>query len=714
MRKRTQLLLAGLVALAGVGMGITRALAADATAAPITTAPAGLNQLDKLFDLPTTFTNGVSNSANIQTVTNSAAPNTQAIEFTSAKKQLGGFWSKDANRLNLNEDATIKMWLYHGASTSKAGDGLAFVLQNDANGTGAASTYTKQTIIGETMGVWGVDNDTKRKEASEIAATAIQNSWALEFDTYANTSTSFSDAGSGVSFDSGIKGQHIASGYPGEASQYQSDSASSILSLGLVTRYFFTQNHQNPKPSLSMTDGQWHHLTLKWDASASTMTYAYNDLNADGTENASAITQTETIDKSKLNTSDGMIRWGLIGDTVGNAGNSFVVFEEIPNLMSAEADVKVTDTTKNKTVTTDTKVKAQDGLKYDYTLTYDASSQQDWENVEAKINLPKNVTFTKAVVEYANGDTQTVTVPDGSPETLSFTLNQALTAENTTAKITLTGTADTVKINSQTTATKATFTSNNFETDTTAPDYIITVKQDISFYWMKGTQTVDKGTDAKVRGLVFGEGSEQLTNSKITVHLTLNGKKIDDFKMSDDDESGMFDYTIAADDLNVGKNTLVGYVEDDDENESEEITATITVKSGELGFKTVASKSNFSAVTLNGKAQTADRADDWALVVSDERGKGSSWQLQASATTFTNEDGQAVRGQLVYKQNGKATEINNEAVKIDSHESTSDTDDYDVTKQWGSDTGMFFDTNAGAVPGNYSGTVTWTLSDAPS
>ncbi|MFC6181726.1 lectin-like domain-containing protein [Lactiplantibacillus daowaiensis] len=715
MRKGYQLLLAGMILVAGLWTLIPRALAADAAAAatPVSTAPKGLNQLDKLFELPTTFSNEVANSANIQTVTNSDAPHTEAIEINNAKKQLGGAWSKDANRIDLNEDTTLKMWLYHGTSSNKAGDGLAFVMQNDPNGTSAAASYTKKTIVGETMGVWGVDNDTKQQDTSVIASTAIQNSWALEFDTYANTSTSFSDAGSGTSFDAGIKGQHIATGYPGAASQYTSASVSSILSLGLVTRYYFTQLHQNATPNLSMTDGQWHHLTMKWDASAKTMTYLYNDINQDGSENASPITHTQAIDTSKFNTEDGKVRWGIMGTNGSNAGNSLVVFESIPNLLTAEADVAVTDTTKNKPVTDGVKVKGNDSLKYDYTLTY-KEGQQDWANVEAAIKLPQNVTFKTAEISYANGTSQTLTIPDGSPTTLDFELEQALSADNPTATITLKGTADDVEVNSQTTATKATFTSNNFETDTTAPDYTITVDQGIEVYFLKGTQTVTNGDDAKITGLVLAEDSVQLSNSKITVYPTLNGTKLDSFKMSDDDESGLFSMTLKADQLKVGKNTLTVYVMDEDENESEEATAIITVKSGELGFKSVATNSNFATVTLDGQAQTADRADDWDLVVADDRGKGSSWQLQASATKFTNEDGREVRGQLIYKKDGSTTAIGTDGVLIDSHESTSDTDDYDVTKQWNTSTGMFFETNAGAVPGDYSGTVTWTLSNAPS
>jgi len=129
MRKRlTTGLLAGLMVMVGLGVTTMRTQAADteptAAAAPLTTAPNGLDQLGKLFTLPGTFADGVANSASIQPVTNPSSPNKEAIQINNAKRQLGGTWSSDANRIDLNQDTTLSMWLYFGESKSKAGCGL--------------------------------------------------------------------------------------------------------------------------------------------------------------------------------------------------------------------------------------------------------------------------------------------------------------------------------------------------------------------------------------------------------------------------------------------------------------------------------------------------------------------------------------------------------------------------------------------------------------
>lgn len=715
MRKRlTTGLLAGLMVMVGLGITTMRIQAEDTeplAAAPITTAPNGLDQLDKLFTLPGTFADGVTNAASIQTVTNPSSPNTEAIQVNNAKRQMGGVWSNDNNRIDLNKDTTLSMWLYFGDSKSKAGDGLAFVMQNDPNGTAAASSFTKQSIIGETMGVWGVDDDKTRTDSADIAATAIQNSWALEFDTYSNTSSSYSDAGSGSAFDVGIKGQHMATGYPGLADTYISKKVTQLL---WADRYLFTQAHTNPVPSLSLTDAAWHHLVLKWDAGSKTMTYTLNDVNPDGSANANPITRSEVIDTAQFHSNDGLVRWGFVGTNGSNAGNSLVVFEQISQLtIDVGADVKVYDKTKDREVTTGSKVKAKDELEYTYNVNY-LDGHIDWDRITAKLDLPKAVTFSEASITYADGKTQLLTAPEAGAESIEYSLGYPLYATNPTATITLKGTADSVKVNTQTTATEALFDNGEYAAKTTAPDYLITVDQPLSLYIQKQEYTIDNGSDLTISGLVFGEDSEQLTNSWISVHSNLNGTDLDPFWLSDDDESGLVRIALKSEQLHVGDNTLDVYVMDKDENISNTVHVKIHVTSGSLGFKTVSSTSNFSAITLDGQAQTSQREDNWELVVADDRGKGSSWQLQASAGVFTNEAGRQLPGQVVYKNGDQSTVINGSGTVIDNHESTSDADEYDVTGKWTKETGLLFETNAAATPGAYSGKITWTLSNAPS
>ncbi|EIW12406.1 cell surface protein, CscC family [Lactiplantibacillus pentosus KCA1] len=715
MWKGPKQILVALAALTGLWAGTAQIQAADE--ASLATAPSGLNQLDKLFTLPAAFNSGVTNSASIADVTNASSPNTQAIQVINGKKQMGGFWSNDANRFDLNKDATFKMWLYLGSSTStsKAGDGMAFVLQNDPNGTTASAKVSSSSIIGETLGVWGVDTNNKLQDGDEFAKTAIQNSWALEFDTYTNTSTGYSDAGKGDAFDNGIKKQHIATGYPGSASQYINNSVKSLDITGIIwsTRYFFTQTHHNLVTNMTLGDSKWHHLVMNWNAASKTMTYTFDDVNPDGSATGGGFTQSEVLDTSQFNSSDGLMRWGFMGATGSNSGNNMVVIESAPNLVDASAAVKVTDKTKNREITTGSQLKAKHKVQYDYQLTYQ-SGQLDWDNVTAELNLPKYVTFDSAKVTYADGSEQALTAPTADATKVDYSLNKALSASQKTATITLTGTANDVTVNQNTTVTSATFKNKVFETSTEAPDYLITVDQPMGIYIRNNPYTVANGEDVTIKGIVAVEDSEQLTNEKVTLHPTVNGQEMPTVQMSNDEESGFFSYKIKASQLHVGDdNKLEIWASDPYENESPVGVANITVTGGELSFKSVSKNSTFKSITLDGQAQTTDREDDWQLVVRDSRGKGSSWQLQASATNFKTTGGQTLAGDVLFREGDKTTVLNSNGTVIDSHTTTSDNDDYDVLSDWTSKSGILYRSNAGAVPGSYTGDITWTLTDAP-
>ncbi|RUS41263.1 cell surface protein [Lactiplantibacillus plantarum] len=669
--------------------------------ASLSTAPAGMNQLDKVFTLPSTFANGITNSASIKKATNAAAPNTEAIEITNGANQLGGFWSNETNKLDLAKDATFKMWLYLG-SKSTVGDGIAFVMHNDPNGVKAASTFTNKNIIGETLGVWAVDDDNQRASSTTLAKTAIQNSWALEFDNNSNNSTTYNAAGSGNSFDVGLDSQHLTSGYPGLASQYTAVK----VNLLLLSRYYFKQKHESAQTitGLNLTDGNWHQLTLEWKASNKTMTFDYDK----------TWKQTEYVDTAKLNSTDGKVYWGFTGANGNNAGNNYVVFESLPNMVDANANAKVTDTTKGTEIASGDKIKAKDHLKYEYTLKYNGG-QQDWSNIKAVLKLPNHVTFNTANVTYSDGMTQTVDIKDINDGQLSFSLNESLSLSNAEATITLEGSADDVETNSDTTETASTFKGDNYETTATTPNYTITMAKSLELSVTNGlSQTISKGDNASISGEIKGTDAEQLNNDNVTVYGILNDTDLDAIKPIVDEGSstGTFLVNLSADQLKLGENIITLYAKDGEDNASEKVTVKITV-TGELSFGSVATTSYFQTVHLTGKTQTVGRGDGWVLSILDERGTGSGWQLAAKTEGFTDKQGVRVRGNLIYKNQDSRVVINNSDTVIDSHKSNSNSDSYNVVSNWGDDSGLLFETNAGAIPGTYKGIIVWTLSDAP-
>lgn len=440
----------------------------------------------------------------------------QAVNLTTGANQAGAIWANDDARMNLNEDQTASMWMYFGdgRKTGSAGDGMAFVLQNDSNGVNAIAKNADGTpAAGQSMGVWGTDartDMTKPLDTDAIAKLAIQNSWAVEFDTVSNQDilpTAAPDDANSISllkkgpvsdFDRDVSGQHIASSFPGKSTTYQSNQASETTTGGswlfpttTTTNYYYpSMIHKGtitPGTGTSMFTfldaGWWRHVTMHWDSSADTMTYSYNDqVPRSGEEATTATSSTDSVSRTytksvKINPtedlgvgSDGLVRWGFVGSTGSSTAaieNNIVVFDQVPGLVNGDTTATLTDTSQSDKVIDDPSdtVNSGDRLSLNYNLKY-TSGRESWKDIVAKLNLPSNIVFKSATIKYANGDTDTISDLDTSSSTgqaLSKSLENlnnkqdGSTAPNATADITLNGVA--VAGSSDTTAVKETHSS---------------------------------------------------------------------------------------------------------------------------------------------------------------------------------------------------------------------------------------------------------------
>lgn len=141
----------------------------------------------------------------------------------------------------------------------------------------------------------------------------------------------------------------------------------------------------------------------------------------------------------------------------------------------------------------------------------------------------------------------------------------------------------------------------------------------------------------------------------------------------------------------------------------------ITV-AGDLKFSDVASTSHFQTATLTGQDQVVKRGDDWRLAVSDTRGTGRQWVLDVQATPFVADNGTALAGGPMYVDAYGSVAIDEVPTPIVWH-TTDDRDHdgvYDVMGNWSADQGLLLAVDGGAVSGNYTNTITWTLGDVPS
>ncbi|MFC6290393.1 L-type lectin family protein [Levilactobacillus angrenensis] len=679
-------------------------------------------------DLPASFAlNGIFNTTSkIPNVTNNATlvTNNHGLQLTSgATSQNGAAWATSDNKFDLSKNGRFSMWLYFGKNgASNSGQGMAFVMQN-AGATGFTAFPSAAKPAGQSLGVWGVDYDNTATDAKAVAASAIQKSWALEFDEQVNNNR---DGGnnSGLDYNYPYEDeQHVASNYPGETTSYARNGTQSS-----GNKYYYRLIHQGAFVT-TLSDGAWHHVTLDWTAptgtsDTGTMTYTLGDKNpTTGASQTPTNTKTVSVDLTKLgiNATDStkQVYWGFTGTSTTLTANNVVAFEHIPGLVNASSAVTVTDQSTGKTISDGDTVNGNDALAYTYKLNYDGGNQT-WQNIEAQLPRPAGVTFSAGTITYADGSTETLSSSELNSSTLAHTLGKNLSTANASATITLTGQANAVTSQTSVASTIGHFNGSNEISSVTTPSYtIFPARQWILAVSSGSTMTAQPGQSVKVTGSVAVDSSaddETVTNKDVTMHASLdNGYTIDDFTLngssSDPDEEGVFNLTIPADKLVTGVNKLTLYTTDDRGNKSKEVSVTITV-TGTLAFKNVNPKSSFVTTRLAGTSTLIGRNADWDVSVTNARGKGSEWSVTAQASDFTDPDtATKLAGEAVWVDASGNTSSLTQAQVIASGTNTAASQTTNIVDDWGNAGGIMLKTNSDAISGDYQGTITWTLSN---
>jgi len=281
---------------------------------------------------------------------------------------------------------------------------MAFVLQN---GSTSVTPDYGTVSAGETLGVWGVDTAGTNNQPATVSGKAIPNSWALEFDTYLNNTTTFDGTGQASSFDADTSGgtlanPHIASNYPGDAGSYTMQKKSNGAIFFPKTRYYATLNHKGVLQGSDfryLADGNWHHLTIHYNHTTKAMTYTFNDKNPDTGVSQTGQSATVTLDPTKFKSSTGKLRWGFTSSTGYYWEPNLVAFEKIPDLVNADATVTMTDVTKNKPINAGDTINGNDHVKLAYQLDYKSGST-DWEDIVADLDLPTGLIYQSAKIDY--------------------------------------------------------------------------------------------------------------------------------------------------------------------------------------------------------------------------------------------------------------------------------------------------------------------------
>lgn len=649
--------------------------------------PQGLN-LDGFFELGAFD----QNAAKIRPVTNALGESQHMIELTNNDNQLGAVWSTPVNRFNLAVDNQLSMWAYFGDDRT-AGEGLALVLQNDPRGNAAISRDGK-VIIGETLGVYGTDTYNRRTSPATIANTAIQKSWALELDTKVNNGGFLNFNQRGNSFDQQPRGQHLAVNYPADTATYSQKG-------GLTSAYRFEQQHLNLRDNLKLSNGEWHHLVLKWSASQHAMSYTLDQ----------TVTGTTTINLGKLGIGVQDVMWGLTSTSTNSRAQTLVVFDQLPNPIKVTSNLQMTNLTQQKVVNSGDWVHVGDQLKYDYRLNY-LSGNRDWRQIEASFPLSKHVNITGAKVRYADGHEETLSLamkPGGTH--LKYVLSRALSKMNTHVDITLIGKVATVDHDTAVDDTISNFMGPGMRVSLATPHFMITNKKTVSLA-IKPVKAVRLGHNVTINGQVKLDGGVDFSNVGLRVQATLNGQPQPDYVLSKEDAAGQVALKIDAAALHEGANQLVLRAHRYDDTYSDPITVPITVIDGTLKFKQYDKQAAFQTLVLTGRSQIC-KPENWHIVVNDGREGTTPWQLGLTATKFTNEHGQTLAGGLYYHEGDSWQSIDTKKVfSMETHQTEVGVD-YDVAAHWTDQRGLVLKVNAGAMAGTYSSTLNWSLAAVP-
>lgn len=661
------------------------------------------------------------------------------------QEQEAAIWSKldSTNRLNLYKNAHFSMWLHFGDKPiDKIGEGMAFVLQN---GTGGGVHKDEQLSgSGESLGVWGIEGDS-------IVSSAISNSWALEFDTHSNRSSKY-NALQGFDLDGDkvpeLSGPHIASGYPGDDGTYTTH-------YDQYSRHYYSMKHLQPKPFEGFNDGQWHHVSLEWDAQKKMMTYKYDDVDAQtGKEQdeSKIIHDQVKIDTSKLiaPASNGDVFWGMTGSNYGRTGNQtatnpdpdrsengFVVIEDPDTLDRVVPEVSLTDETTGKPIAEGETVISGHKVKYQYKFTYKQPAnknerEQEIQPLTMNVPLPSQIQWSASGsdVSYdwgAQSDPFSDSDLNGQA-TLNKAWTQTLSKDHKTATVSITGTVKDHNADPVVPGTTSRFYGTNYQTTLKQPSFKVQDAVKLRLAALGETnQTVKHRDDATVQASLTNDGKVFATTTEAAKYLitaTLNGKDVTKDVTQDaiagDSTPGHYQWTIPAELLTQSENHLsLKAAGGQDASASETVDYVITREPGKVYFSALPDKPAFTSTQLTGNSQVVGREpNNWNLGVYDDRDENSQWLVTVSLLKpfHVGDDlSKTLDGNILFAQKDEQpTVLDENARVVMAHKMTAGDDvETNISGTWGATAGPTLNVGAGAAQGNYNGTFQWTLNNAP-
>lgn len=685
---------------------------------------------------------GLNNRAKVIRVVNKQAKNTEAVHLTSGPQQTGGIWSNDQNTFDLGHEQTVSMWLFFGDKNSSAGDGMAFVLQNDPAGNGATSQREGQPIFGESLGVWGIDSIANGGDPKKIAQSAIQHSWALEFDTYLNRDQKDVQL-FGQLFDQDLinrklsSSPHIASNYPAEPTSYEQHAATDLKwrdssqNRSEDKQSYVSLRHkgvlQTRKYSF-LSDTNWHHLTLHYqpnkngDESTGVMTYTFNDKSTndksinDKSPNDKFASeplqpqqaQVDIVKKNIDPNHTGHARWGFTGSTGTAWEDNLIIFDQVPDLVDADATVKLTDVTQGKELSdqsVDNKVVEGDRIQLDYHVSY-VKGRTGWTDIKAKLRLPDDVSFdTGVITKSSDGEQMPISKQVLTEKEIDQSIAAKLDEKQPAVDISLQGH---VKEGATQVSSKIShFYGKEAVAEAITPKFRVAALNKLKIRLDQDNFALSAGQQAKIKGTV--EMGDQAVTGPVQVGLYLGEERI--ATKTPTDQKQTFEFALPAADLKEGPNELQVRAQAEGIPAADPVTVHVFL--GKLGFSEITSEVAFQA-NLTGKAQQVYPIQAFHLKVGDTRSQNNDWTVTARADIHETDGRQPLAGQIEYvNDNGEHKSLTAVAENIATHKKSISTQE--ITEIAGDRTskhGLLLHVDSSAIAGEYSGSIVWELKNA--
>lgn len=692
--KDTRKKINGLLALAIMGVGFTMAptmTSALTLPEPSAIAPDALD-LTNIFEAASGGTSRIIDEGVGQSV----------VVTDNSLNQVGAIFSTDDYRIKLTEDYHARFALYFGSSDpSNAGDGMAFVIHSDPK-------YAKQILAeakGQRLGVYGKDT------VSNKGANAIANSFAIEFDAFANQDYKTAD---GSNFDYGgdfsKEANHIAHNYPSKPGTYIENSHGGVLGIGATKSVKIIHNNLQSK---KFVDNKWHYLDISYELSLNQLTYQFDNLPP-----VKAITS--NADFGGAND----LYWGFTGATGQKSLNQKVRFVELPGLVNAKismsAEVATGDGLGWSDLPNGTVVEPNQRVKHIASLHY-TDGKQGWVKPQVQIPLDVNEELVPNTTKYisagnrdakisdddwivgADGQlTLKTTVPDLNGIKYFTDVTYETRPKNVKTETTVTNTYDVVGKN----------LIKNLETK---PTYKIAANKKPVIRWPDAYKSFEIGRSEVIE--TYANVSD-VDSDSIDVFYRLNSapyKKFGTVK-GKQKEAVKVPFEIKGTDLVEGKNTIQVVATDSLNADSDIDVGTIASNVFLVGKLEMMSIPNFSFgdYTIDQLPQTAKITVDKPLIVSDFREKNQTWKLYAQMKTpFKNEDDHIgfVEGFTYTSPISGATvsDISNNTLII---EGKSGGKEETLTVDQLQDS-FKLTIPDGIRSGNYTGIITWTFSETP-